>query len=149
MFGRVAHDQYLYHYTRASTVVEHILPKMRLRFSSFLKTNDPRENKEVHFGIVLPHDHVDAFDHKWFQELITRNLKTRVRLLCFTADPPSIHQYSDDLYRRGFCHSRMWAQYADRHTGMCLIFDEAILQEEIQRSLCSITAVRLKFSFSG
>jgi|SRR5579871_882527 len=134
-------DQFLYHYTRSSTVIEHILPHMRLRFSKFSQTNDPRENKKMGFGLALPTEQMTGFDVRSFQNLVTENLQERVRILCLTADSVQLATGNKDDYERGFCHSRMWAQYADRHTGMCLMLDASVLKQEIERSLSSLYAV--------
>ena len=45
-------DRYLYHYTRAETLVNHILPSESLRFSRFQNVNDPRESKDWVFGYL-------------------------------------------------------------------------------------------------
>ncbi len=45
-------DRYLYHYTRAETLVDHILPSESLRFSRFQNVNDPRESKDWVFGYL-------------------------------------------------------------------------------------------------
>ena len=105
MFASVSPDQYLYHYTRSSTAIDHILPDMRLRFSRLSHTNDPRENKEIHFGLVLSENEVSGFDLQQFRDLVTRNLKTRVRILCLTADPVQWDEGANHVYERGFCHS--------------------------------------------
>ena len=33
---------------------------------------------------------------------------------------------------RGFGRPRMWAQYGDNHTGVCLVFDRAALERELR-----------------
>lgn len=137
MFGEVAPNQFLYHYTPASKLLNHILPEARLRFSTFARTNDPRENKDFSFSMTVENEssctHEEA--RRCFLEVQRRfnqGIKQDVRLLCFSADflvPPPY-----DIFGRGYSHSRMWAQYAERHTGACLILDcEAIGREIADR----------------
>jgi hypothetical protein len=62
-------------------------------------------------------------------------LKTTCHLFCTVADghgstEPSI----DNIYERGFCRPRMWAQYAENHSGVCLVFDRVRLDEAIRAS---------------
>ncbi len=40
----------IYHYTKLSTAIEFILPKMQLRTNSLHKMNDPKENQPWAFG---------------------------------------------------------------------------------------------------
>ena len=35
---------------------------------------------------------------------------------------------------KGWARSRMWAQYADNHKGVCLIFDKLCLEKEFKGS---------------
>jgi hypothetical protein len=44
------HDQFVSHYTKATTAIEHILKSGRIRLSPFVETNDPREFKCWEFG---------------------------------------------------------------------------------------------------
>ena len=51
-YGLVDQDKYLYHYTRAQTLVDHILPSNCLRFSRFENVNDPQESKDWTFNYL-------------------------------------------------------------------------------------------------
>ncbi len=45
-------------------------------------------------------------------------------LACLTRDDPEGLQVPpNEAFARGYAHSRMWAQYADGHGGVCLIFE--------------------------
>lgn len=40
-----------------------------------------------------------------------------------------------DFILPGYCHPRMWDQYAEKHRGLCLVFDGAKLETRIRREL--------------
>lgn len=54
-------------------------------------------------------------------EKANKRLRDSVRLLCFTEDRPS--SLILPRYGTGPRRARMWAQYAENHTGVCLCFD--------------------------
>jgi len=67
---------------------------------------------------------------------LSSELKARTRLLCFSMDKDPIRgEHISDIFNRGYCKPRMWAQYADRHTGICLVFDRERLAELIKRQV--------------
>src|ERR1022692_4750711 len=105
MFQWFAHahpDQFLYHYTRAATLLDHILPNLKLRFSRFGQTNDPLENQELGLSFSYsPESAPSAEDLRDFNERAAEYLRHRVRILCCTADP---HPVIPDMgeFDRGF-----------------------------------------------
>jgi hypothetical protein len=111
----------VYHYTSASVALEFILHDMRLRLSPVEDTNDPAEGG-------LPSPVVgDESDNLLFFEL--EELVEGRRLACFARDKPgSIYDYCPQLSFHGYARDRMWAQYADRHRGVCLFFDRNALE---------------------
>jgi hypothetical protein len=60
------------------------------------------------------------------------SLRDRCRLACLTLSGPnewsSLRGYGD-----GYGRARMWAQYADHHSGVCLAFDQKRLREAARR----------------
>lgn len=46
---------------------------------------------------------------------------------------PLSGNHMDDIFRRGFCKPRMWAQYAERHAGVCLVLDRQKLNESVEK----------------
>ncbi len=68
-------------------------------------------------------------------------LRRRGRIACFTQEsfvfPPGMSMIDVEvgfhsLGIPGYAHDRMWAQYADNHKGVCLVFDRAKLVERMQ-----------------
>jgi hypothetical protein len=116
---------YLYHYTGTDTA-RLILSTNRLLLSSVSRTSDPRERRRLEFGLALRSDQPPPSNQEldeipaWFASEIGRC----VRLACFTTDAATLSgNYMADIYLRGFARSRMWAQYARGHAGVCLVFE--------------------------
>jgi hypothetical protein len=123
------------------------------------QTNDPRETKSWEFGLARrpgwtfpdnPQERMSEMDRvdtilSRATEIIHRNCK----VLCVSRDSD---KYSpDDLheFHRGFGHSRMWAQYAEGHRGICLIFDYRTLNAAIQQLLeskCHLYQERVNYT---
>jgi len=62
-------------------------------------------------------------------------VKKRCKTICFTCDEEDGVGFSiDGIYSRGFCKPRMWAQYADNHSGVCLVFDWVKIGESIRNA---------------
>lgn len=127
----VSHDKYVYHYTRLETFLERILPTSKLRLGLFLNTNDPRESKVWHFGysyMVKP-----DFPIELLGIAASHEIKKGTKLLCLSMDKPG--KRTSLFYGRGHQRPRMWAQYADNHRGVCLVFDREKLIETAKAEL--------------
>lgn len=119
-------DQYLYHYTKSETLFKKILPSHSLRLGSMSETNDPRESKDWLFGFGTNGDFGNLSDTEWMRlkQESTRMAKQHSKLICFTTDTEkAVGMGIDHIWERGFCMPRMWAQYAENHSGVCLILD--------------------------
>jgi Protein of unknown function (DUF2971) len=70
--------------------------------------------------------------HRYNREL-REQLQQKCKLLCLTEDQP-VHRLELErwAFRRGWGRARMWAQYADSHSGACLILDQAALRAAAQ-----------------
>jgi len=122
--------KYLYHYTKARTLVDHILPDGRLLLNTLAATNDPREYK--YRGFVVRSIRLFTQD-EYIAIVDTANkmLGSHARFISFCCDSNCDAQSSDF---RGYMHPRMWAQYAEGHTGACLILDRAKLTDSFLSS---------------
>jgi hypothetical protein len=82
------------------------------------------------------HDHARLTTE--VQQAVDKYLKSAVRLVCFSEDQPDEHpEFGIDEYGRedlikGWEHDRMWAQYAENHTGICLFFDRDKLHRRME-----------------
>jgi hypothetical protein len=120
-------DDALYHYTKNYTALEKILFYDSLKFGSFINSNDPFEygskwpiylyiNNSIESGIQKGRPN----QKKVFA--IDEFIKKNVHFLSFTASKNNIV---------GYDHPRMWAQYADNHSGVCLVFSKNALKREL------------------
>lgn len=120
--GISSSDAYVYHYTKPSTARDFILQNGTLRLGPYSKTNDPKETKAWEFGLsTVTNRDFEPYNH--LSPWLSHELKARTRLACFSMDrDPLTGQHMTDIYHRGFTKPRMWSQYADGHTGVCLVF---------------------------
>lgn len=128
-------DRLVFHYTKAATALEHILQAMTIRLGPISETHDPFEGHREYTGFSAadggPPDFV-AWD-------TVDAVAKRVRVACFCADgelsspDPSRLDFAPPW--AGWARDRMWAQYADGHTGMCLAFDRRKLVDAFNAAL--------------
>jgi hypothetical protein len=137
-------DEFVYHYTASTTLVQYIAPSGKVRFSRFCNTNDPRETKswDFAFGTTGSFDGVPIQKTKALASQISDIFKVRTRLFCVTMDDPEgIGLGIDRIWHRGFCRPRMWSHYAENHKGACLIFNKQALDKRIRLSIARDTEV--------
>jgi len=116
---------HIYHFTKSETALLYILPQLQLRLSSYLESNDPKENKT--FGYWSIFDGIDSFTQLEMRRNFESYLKDNCKQLCFSTDymlPNSC------IWRNGFDHPSMWAHYADNSKGVCLVINRADFVKE-------------------
>lgn len=117
-------DQYLYHYTKLGTALEYILETRTLRFSKLSDLNDPRESKAWIPVGTGPND--DATNRAYSNgNSIFSEMRKRSEVLCFSIDDLSFP------LGMGCFRPRMWAQYAENHKGICLMFEHKQLEQKV------------------
>lgn len=129
-------NKYVYHYTKAATALNDILRNGTLRFGQYSGTNDPKESTNwlFDFDTFDANRDLTPYNQKELSEWLSRELKHNTRMACFVQDAPSLTgNHLEDIFKRGFCKPRMWAQYAEKHTGVCLVFDRERLREKITK----------------
>jgi hypothetical protein len=120
----------LYHYTKASTAIEYILKNRDLQLGSMLKTNDPKESKNWVFELGTNENaDLSTYNMEELSHKVDYIIKSNTYILCFTKDNYLTGDHLQDLTRRGYGHSRMWAQYAENHCGICLVFNKELLEK--------------------
>jgi hypothetical protein len=132
-------DKYLYHYTGADAAIKFILRDRTLRFSPYSDTNDPKERKGwlFDFGTNQNRD-LGPYDQAEQSGWLSTAFKSKTLLACFTQDEKGLTgDHVRDIALRGFCKPRMWAQYGDKHKGVCLVFLRERLQQLIDEQLTS------------
>lgn len=138
-------NQFLFHYTTYSATLG-ILLSQQMRMGPLVNKNDPlefedhRDDGRVIHGnpsneelAIIVGDYINAVDEK----------ERSIRFASFAMDmsfcnPPKDSQ--ENCYNnlsKGWARSRMWAQYADNHKGVCLIFDKEKLVKSFKKAFDS------------
>jgi hypothetical protein len=103
-----AGEQLLYHYTRASTALDAILPARTLRFNPYRLMRDPLENKELAFMVRYTGDTPNRLPLAEAQTLLN-DMRDRVKLLSFTMDATGYEQPQLTTFGKGYARPRMWS----------------------------------------
>lgn len=131
--------KYLYHYTSFSTAIKIIIGDS-LRFSMINRLNDTLEAKPK---AIFSQNNEEY--GKQLYEILNGLNSVNLQLLCFSKDGDK-HQTSDDAelpdaikysdyIGRGFALPRMWAQYAQNNSGLCLVFNKKKIETIIKDCL--------------
>jgi hypothetical protein len=142
-------NEYLYHYTKSETALNHILKEKKLKFNSLEKLSDPREsivfkNRANYWGKEIPENHWNS---------IIEAIKKEIpfwKVVCFCSDSFMLNgipsncikvqlESSHRLYlkknhlpfKSGGEKDRMWDQYANQYKGVCLVFRKKELIDNI------------------
>jgi hypothetical protein len=126
MFGL---ESCLFHYTSLEACTRYILPSLNLRASALEAVNDPRESKNWPFRFYARNP--GTFDLGVF-EAASQNLSQQSYILSLTRN--GLIQDHHSPFDYGFGHSRLWAQYGDRHRGVCLAFDRDALHAAVMQA---------------
>jgi hypothetical protein len=94
--------------------------------SPISKTNDPKERDPWSLNIH-PNGELTPDEQNQLAELMPKLLQDTCRILCLSMD----YETKRREVIKGFAHDRMWAQYADNHTGVCIALDHAALKDRI------------------
>lgn len=120
-------EKYLYHYTEANIAIDYILKSQTLKAGNYTNTNDPKETKDWLFEVGSNKVKRDfsTYDSNELSKWISRELKDNTKLICFSLDDKMLSgNHLNDIYKRGYSKSRMWSQYANNHSGVCLVFNK-------------------------
>jgi hypothetical protein len=132
-------DKFVYHYTKAGTALDYVLKGHALKLGNYTNTNDPKETKTWQCGLGSNEKRDwGKYSIEELSDWLSGELKQRARLACFSTDArPLTGDHLADIFKRGYCKPRMWAQYAENHAGVCLIFDRQRLSDLIDLQLGS------------
>lgn len=126
----------IYHYTKASTAVEHIFYKERLRFSAFGNSIDTIEKSRFDTGLMYSGTEEERFQKIYKNHLSDANsieekihsLFDSSKIICFCENDLQndyyleLNRFKKDFY--GFLKPRMWDQYGENYKGICLAFSK-------------------------
>lgn len=116
-------DDSIFHYTKKETAMEYILNNKKLRFGIFHSSNDPYEYKRR----LTP-----AFG--WGDINESLYIKS-MNLIDSTIRQTPFLSFSGNFNNKGYKKSRMWSQYGQNHSGICLVFSKEFLMATIQNEL--------------
>lgn len=130
-FKNLYNEDIIYHYTKASTAIDYILYHNQLKFNNARKSNDPIESSKSERGTTYygngeqkTKDIIDTYELHSF----TSDLEEKFHQICFCKNQMG-ESFSDENYHSqfegneeifGFTKPRMWDQYADKYTGVCI-----------------------------
>lgn len=129
--------EYFFHYTSANTAFEHILQHRTLQLSPYSSMRDPLEAKEWHVAgagfSAVPGD----VDRQFFEQYaLLQQAKAQSKLLSLSVDYDDA--VPDDPFGRGYALASMWELYAEKHAGVCLVFDRERLIENLVEALAAV-----------
>lgn len=133
--------QYFFHYTTREAALEHIVPTGLIRLSPYRNVNDPLENQPWRLAGSMFLEGVDS-EHQVDQAFVdaTHEAVTiwgSARMVALTRDAPEAAGYDEDseVFGRGWARARMWDQYAEKHSGVCLVFEKQGFEDAVRGSL--------------
>ena len=137
-FKSIYNEDIIYHYTKASTAIDFILYNNQLKFSSARKSMDPIESIKPRRSTVYSGSEVDRIiSEQQFQDenelhSTINYMEEQFNQICFcqnrmgedfaSKDYISNFEGHEELF--GFSKLRMWDQYADKFSGVCIAFSK-------------------------
>lgn len=111
----------IFHYTKKETAMEYILNDKKLKFGFFHSTNDPYEYRRKSIKAFYS-GNID--ESLWLNSInLIDNTILNTAFLSFCTK------------RNGYKKPRMWSQYGQNHSGVCLVFSKKSLIETIKNEL--------------
>lgn len=149
-FKKLYNDDIIYHYTKASTAIDFILYNNQLRFNEARKSIDPIESRKARRATVYSGVNVDKpRSRNQLQDAnelhtFVDTMEQQFNQICFCqnhmgedfASENYIANFEGHEELFGFSKLRMWDQYADKFTGVCIAFSkEKILSKNNKKNL--------------
>ena len=136
-FKHLYSDDIIYHYTKASTAIDFILFNNQLRFNKAMMSIDPIESKKARRGTVY-YSNIDGRESESHYADINEihnyvdDMEDQFNLICFCqnhmgedfASKNYISPFKGHEELFGFTKLRMWDQYADKFSGVCIAFSK-------------------------
>ena len=136
--------------------IEYILETQKLKYSKLQDTNDPYEFYK-HNPTAIGSKSSDVNKALETGIKMIQLLKNNCRLACFSIDnidnirkiylKLGITNQDQNVFHfyKGYSKCRMWAQYAERHRGICIVFNRLVLNKEIKNYLNNTYTTSPKF----
>jgi len=136
-------DDLLFHYTSSKVAIDFVLKGGKLRLSPRKKSRDPIESMKLSFSVGLSAITQDEFNriessNKMDAEKLRLDVDDRinqVKQVCFCMNDVS-GKYDKERFKPfeyfGCMEPRMWEQYGDEYSGVCLVFSKKRLIEKLE-----------------
>jgi hypothetical protein len=131
----------VYHYTKFETALNDILPDCMLQLSPLTSAYDPMESEEPtpSFSYYGSPEQNEIIQAKYDATKLVRNVSEyykRLRQVCFCKNSNEkidrVHLSPfEPIEHFGFSKPRMWDQYGDKYSGVCI----ALSRDRLERSL--------------
>lgn len=131
---KLLRDDLVFHFTNASTAIEHILHSGLIRFSPMDEMNDPYEYQILSSGI-LGDIEIGGDTAQELTFLLRNTILKKSKLACFV----SSKEISENSFKYPFIKPRSWAQYGDAQRGICLGFKKEVLLKNISKNINEVT----------
>jgi hypothetical protein len=149
--------RYFFHYTTREAAFGGIMAEHRLRLATYGRMRDPLENQPWRFtfgGFGLgPEDDAELIerlnDYSLFEGELNVGVRDRSHLLSLTVDVEPDPEGEQEPFCRGWARARMWEQYAERHRGVCLVFDKEELTDSLMASVPGLVVYSQKVIYDG
>ncbi len=116
-------DDAIFHYTKKEIAMEYILNNKQLKFGFYHSTNDPHEYKQ---RLTSAFGCGDINESLYFESM---------HLIDNTIQNTSFLSFCDNSNNTGYKKPRMWSQYGQNHSGICLVFSKESLMTTIKNEL--------------
>ncbi len=141
-YNHISSDDIIYHYTKASTAIDYILFNKLLKLTPRNNSFDPVEIFPSYSSVSNSWSgskndwdklhSIYATDIKEIEEIIQNRIDKYVQV-CFCKNKILDEDFSNLSSQQesfGFTKPRMWDQYADKYTGVCIAFSKSKLLEK-------------------
>lgn len=135
-FKSIYNDDIIYHYTKASTAIDLILFNNQLKFATAKNSNDPIESSDAR-RVTVSYRCKEESDNKIYKDAerlhkYIEKQESNFQQICFCKNVPGDSFASEFYYNQftgneelfGFAKPRMWDQYGDRYSGVCIAFSK-------------------------
>ena len=137
-FKNIYNDDIIYHYTKAATAIDFILFNNQLKFNGARKSYDPIESRKAERKTVYYDSEVDKLRSKQHSQdanelhVFVDDMEKQFNQVCFCQNRMG-SDFASEYYLSnfegheesfGFTKLRMWDQYADKFSGVCIAFSK-------------------------
>ncbi len=138
-YKRIYSDDIIYHYTKASTAIDYILFNNQLKFNNAINSIDPIESIVANRSICYK-TNIDSKTSEFLNTKGANRLSQYIKKLQYNflqvsfcknkiSENFSFEDYSGQFENNeeifGFTKPRMWDQYADKYSGVCIALSKS------------------------